>query len=113
VLQEVQTVLVLIQPKLLLITTLPFQMFTKKNDESSAQTSSVRHAQFKVAHNKRNSILNAGHLAGQWVNRTTEHEDTALKGQDWWSEVYVFVLARPNTCLHSLFQYSQFQNCLI
>ena len=112
VLQEVQTVLVFIQLKLLLITALPFQMFTKKNDESSAQTSSVRHAQFKVVHNKRNSILDAGHPAG-WVNRTTEREDTALKGQDWWSEVCVFVLARPNMRLHSLFQYLQFQNCLI
>jgi Protein of unknown function (DUF4449) len=35
VLQEVQMVLVFIQPKLLLITALPFQMFTKKKDESS------------------------------------------------------------------------------
>jgi hypothetical protein len=113
VLQEVQTVLVFIRPKLLLITTLPFQLFTKKKDESSAQstTSSIRHSQFKVVHNKRNSILDTGHPAG-WVNRTTEREDTALKGQDWRSEAYVFILPRLNMHLHLFFQNLQFQNCL-
>jgi len=68
------------------------EMFTKKKDESSAQstTSSARHSQFKVVHNKRNSILDTGHPAG-WVNRTTEREDTALKGQDWRSEAFKIV----------------------
>ncbi|KIM82651.1 hypothetical protein PILCRDRAFT_7573 [Piloderma croceum F 1598] len=71
------------------------ELFSKKKDESSAQstTSNVRHSQFKVVHNKRNSILDTDHPAG-WVNRTTEREDTALKGQDWRSETYV-----PVTCL--------------
>ena len=102
VLQEVETVLIFIQPKLLLITALPFHMFTKKKDESSMQstTSGVQHSQFKVVHNKRNSILDTGHPAG-WANRTTEREDTAHKGQDWRSEAYVPVL-RPNMCLHLL-----------
>ena len=58
VLQEVQTVIVFIQPKLLLIIAPLFQMFTKKKDESStwSTTSRVRHLQFKVVHNKWNSI---------------------------------------------------------
>ena len=58
-------------------------MFTKKKDDTSGQsaTSSVRHSQFKVIYNKRDSILDTGHPAG-WVNHTTEREDTALKGQD-------------------------------
>jgi hypothetical protein len=65
-------------------------MFTKKKDDTSAHTtpSSARHSQFKVVHNKRDSILDTGHLAG-WVNRTTERGDTALKGQDWHSEAFV------------------------
>lgn len=64
-------------------------MFTKKKEETSAQsTHSARGSQFKVVHNKRNSILDTGHLAG-WVNRTAEREDTALKGRDWHSEAYV------------------------
>lgn len=82
-LQEVQTVIVFIQPKLLLIIAPLFQMFTKKKDESSARstTSSVRHSQFKVVHNKWNSIVDTGHPVG-WVNCTTEREDTVLRGQD-------------------------------
>jgi hypothetical protein len=94
VLQEVTPVLVFIQTKLLLIIVLPFQMFTKKKDKSSAQStiSSVRHSQLKVLHNKWNPILDTGHPAG-WVNCTTECEDTALERQDWRSEVYV-----PATC---------------
>jgi len=51
---------------------------------------SVRHLQFKVVYNKRYSIVDMGHLAG-WVNRTTECEDATLSGQDWWSEVYIFI----------------------
>jgi len=67
-------------------------LFAKK-DETLAPSisSSGRHSQFKVVHNKRNSILStSGHPAG-WVNRTTEREDTALKGKDWRSEAFTIV----------------------
>jgi hypothetical protein len=51
----------------------------------------VRYSQFKVVHNKQNSILDTGYPT-RWANSTTEREDTALEGQDWHSEAYVFPL---------------------
>jgi len=67
-------------------------LFAKKDEGSAPSiTSSGRHSQFKVVHNKRNSILSTtGHPAG-WVNRTTEREDAALKGKDWRSEAFSIV----------------------
>jgi hypothetical protein len=68
-------------------------MFNKKEDTSAqSATSGVRHSQFKVVHTKRDSILNTGHPAG-WINRTTEREETALKGQDWHSEALFLPLS--------------------
>jgi hypothetical protein len=68
-------------------------MFSKKKEEGGAPstTSSARNSLFKVVHNKRQSILDTGHPAG-WINRTTEREEAALKGQDWHSEAYVLEL---------------------
>jgi hypothetical protein len=66
------------------------QLFAKRDEASAPSvTSSGKHSQFKVVHNKRDSILStSGHPAG-WVNRTTEREETALKGKDWRSDAYV------------------------
>jgi len=65
-------------------------LFAKKNETSAQSTSSVRSSQFKVVHNKCNSISDTGHPAG-WVNCTAEREDTAPKGQDWRSEAFTII----------------------
>ncbi|KAF7967775.1 hypothetical protein HWV62_33189 [Athelia sp. TMB] len=62
----------------------PQDTFAQKKDDvlTTASQAQAKASQFKVVHNKRNSILsNSGHPAG-WVNRTTEREDAAVKGQD-------------------------------
>jgi len=71
-------------------------LFKKKKEESNAEKGSVRshdskHSQFKVVSNKRQSLLaNTGHPAG-WVNRTSEKDELAVKGQDWRSEAFHIV----------------------
>ncbi|KAF7965517.1 hypothetical protein HWV62_43076, partial [Athelia sp. TMB] len=67
--------------------------FAQKKDDASttASQAQAKASQFKVVHNKRNSILsNSGHPAG-WVNRTTEREEAAVQGQDWRSEAFSIV----------------------
>ncbi|KZP14441.1 hypothetical protein FIBSPDRAFT_912787 [Athelia psychrophila] len=67
--------------------------FAQKKEEASAtaSTASAKNSHFKVVHNKRNSILSdSGHPAG-WVNRTTEREESAVKGADWRSEAFSIV----------------------
>ncbi|KAF7981924.1 hypothetical protein HWV62_30689 [Athelia sp. TMB] len=70
--------------------------YAQKDDASTtASQAQAKASQFKVVHNKRNSILsNSGHPAG-WVNRTTEREEAAVKGQDWRSEA--FNIANPTS----------------
>ena len=91
VLQEVSVVPSALAPSHLLMVYTPVVHQEERGYVRTFRHSSVRYSQFKVVHIKQNSILDIGHPT-RWVNSTTEREDTALEGQDWHSEVYVFPL---------------------
>lgn len=74
------------------------QLFAKKKDDASTTTSASK-SQFKVVHNKRNSLLSStGHPSG-WVNRTTEREDMADKGKDWRSDAFAIIPGSPSATM--------------
>jgi hypothetical protein len=91
VLQEVSVVPSALVPSHLLMIYAPVVHQEERGFVRTFHHSSVRYSQFKVVHNKQNSILDRGHHT-RWVNSTTEREDTTLEGQDGHSEVYVFPL---------------------
>ena len=61
------------------------QLFKRKKEEAGSVKTSESKAHFKVVHNKRASMIDAGHPSG-WVNRTTEREEKATLGKEWRSE---------------------------
>ncbi|KAL4069133.1 hypothetical protein J3A83DRAFT_4535807 [Scleroderma citrinum] len=61
-------------------------LFKRKKEETQASAkASESKAHFKVVHNRRASIIDAGTPAG-WMNRMTEREEKATAGEDWRSE---------------------------
>ncbi|CAL1710558.1 unnamed protein product [Somion occarium] len=68
------------------------EMFQREKDEAASGKSKVdeKHAQFKVVSKRDSVIVDAGHPSG-WINRTTEREETALKGNEWRSDAFNIV----------------------
>jgi len=62
-------------------------LFKRKKEETASLKTSESKAHFKVVHNKRASMIDAGHPSG-WVNRTTEREEKATRGKEWRSEAF-------------------------
>lgn len=65
-------------------------LFKRKKEETQSLKTTESKAQFKVVHNKRASIVEAGTPAG-WVNRVSEHQEKATTGDDWRSEAFNIV----------------------
>ncbi|KAF7791135.1 hypothetical protein EIP86_002146 [Pleurotus ostreatoroseus] len=71
-------------------------MFKRKKDAAEGKAESVRSgresaSQFKIVSKRDSAIMPDKGYPGGWVNRTTEREETALKGEAWRSEAFDIV----------------------